>query len=119
MLIVERDKQMQMIRHYHVAADPCPACIACAREADEHVVHLRRREQVPSIRCARRDEINRRLRKDSLEAAEARWRRTVPLRLFGGDRPPLQGERAQPVQDLLVDAIEAAIAEDRDDVVRL
>jgi hypothetical protein len=70
------------------------------------------RQAFGPINDAGGNEINRRTNKDSFKSVHMR-----NAACFGGHRLPLQ--YAQPVQQLLVNPVEAAVAEHRHDVVWL
>ncbi len=75
-------------------------------------------EKFSPLRRARSHKTERRAWKNSVEAVQTRGM----LRLFrneGFGGPPLQRERAQSSEDLLVDSLETAVAENDDDIIVL
>src|ERR1041385_2878286 len=104
---------MYVIGHDHVGADVRAVLFARVSKILKGSMKRSAGQDMASIESARSDEIDWRGSKDSVEATQTLLARAFVLGI-GGHRPPLQGER---VQQLLMDSIEAAVAEDRDDVL--
>jgi len=98
-----------MIWHQHVRSDPCTMLRTLFGKMKKAFVDCLCSENMATVSCAGRDKINRRSYVDPSKAMESR------RSIFGGQRPPLQVV-AQAREKLLMDIVEAAIAENHDHV---
>ncbi len=110
---------MHVIWHDYVRAEIRAVIFSALSESQQSLINLGGCENRTSIVGTRGDKINRRRIKNSFETPESFFARFAFWLLFGGHRPPLHREAPQPRQQLLMDPVESAIAEDGHDVRRL
>ena len=103
---------MQMIRHQHVSTNPSAVLGTIRSKPNERVVNRAVCEYLTATHYACGNKINRKGLEYSLKASQPFFS------IFGGHRPPLH-ILLQVFQQLLVNIVEAAVAEHGDDVVRL
>ena len=103
---------MQMIGQHHVRADIGAVRFTGASEFQKHFVDFASRENGLPSESAGGHEINWEWLKSAVEAPET-IRTGLFVLGFGGHRPPLQGSGFQRLQQLRMDPIKSAVAEDR------
>ena len=109
---------MKVIRHQAVCADIRTMSFSGFSELDEALVNRLDGQERAPITGTCRDKENGGTSEDAIEAAETFFARSCVLGV-GGHRPPLQRSGLQPFQQLPVNPVETAVAEDRDHVFLL
>jgi hypothetical protein len=108
---------MDVIRHHDVGANVSAATFCQGGELAKRVVNVDRCKNRAALERARCHEIYRRCIEDSFETIETFSAHLVVLGI-GGHRPPLQDRFPQLLQQLPMDPIEPAVAEDGHHVLR-
>ena len=98
-----------MIRHEDVGADPCAVLGSLVGKPQKTFVHKRVRENLTATMRTGGDEVSRCAQEYEFETLKARFA------IFGGHRPPLQS-CPQSREKLLMDIVEAAVAENHDHI---
>ena len=107
---------MDVIWHDHVCAHIGAVHFTSVRKIAESSMNQWIRENRPPIGGTHSHETYRRIGENPIETPQTLFPRFSVLGI-GGHRPPLQRRRSDRRQQFLVDPVEAAVAEDRDDVL--
>ena len=106
---------MHVVGHNDIGTDVRAVRFSTVREFQERFMEFASREEGLPVEGAGCHEVNRRRREYSIQATET-FRTQIFVRGIGGHRPPLQGGGFQRVEQLPMDPIETAVAENGDDV---